>query len=341
MKLGVWRWAFLVAVLFLLGCGWWLAAAASWKQTRLARLTAAAELSQSGLQYVDRGEGLPVLVIHGAPGGYDQGLALAEGLGLTEGFRIIAVSRRGFLGTPLGSRFLPWQQADDLVRLLEERGVERAAVLGFSTGASVALHLAARHPEKVAALAIASGAIGPLPPREPKDPPALPLRILLDLRGDVGAAVYNRWLESSFPQAVRLALPLIYAGSPADTKNLAEFLTSEPAAAEAFRQMAETVLPISPRESGTHQDLLLLNMPTPPPHPPAAIPTLFLHGTEDAWIPIDRVREFAGKSQGARLVPVEKGSHLWWIGADGRRAAQILRNFLQNPPTASPSLLSP
>ncbi|MCX7869282.1 MAG: alpha/beta hydrolase, partial [Terrimicrobiaceae bacterium] len=96
MRFGFWRWAFLVVALALFAAGWLLAAAASWKQNRLAELAAAAE-SGAVMQVAERGEGFPVLVVHGAPGGYDQALAVAEGLGL-EGFRVIAPSRPGFLG---------------------------------------------------------------------------------------------------------------------------------------------------------------------------------------------------------------------------------------------------
>ena len=45
----------------------------------------------SGLiEYADVGEGPPVLVIHGAGGGFDQGLEIAQPL-IERGFRVIAV----------------------------------------------------------------------------------------------------------------------------------------------------------------------------------------------------------------------------------------------------------
>jgi pimeloyl-ACP methyl ester carboxylesterase len=52
------------------------------------------------IEYAVLGEGPPLLSVHGAGGGFDQGLDLAESLARS-GFRVIAVSRFGYLRTPL------------------------------------------------------------------------------------------------------------------------------------------------------------------------------------------------------------------------------------------------
>jgi 2-hydroxy-6-oxonona-2,4-dienedioate hydrolase len=52
------------------------------------------------IEYAEAGNGPPVLVIHGAGGGFDQGLELAQPL-IDAGFRVIAVSRFGYLRTPM------------------------------------------------------------------------------------------------------------------------------------------------------------------------------------------------------------------------------------------------
>src|SRR4051812_22572961 len=51
------------------------------------------------IEYASIGEGLPLLVVHGAGGGSDQALDFA--VGLKGGFRCIFVSRFGYLRTPL------------------------------------------------------------------------------------------------------------------------------------------------------------------------------------------------------------------------------------------------
>ncbi len=53
--------------------------------------------------YGTHGEGPPVLVIHGAGGGFDQALHTAKMFG--QGFQWIAPSRFGYLGTSLSQRY--------------------------------------------------------------------------------------------------------------------------------------------------------------------------------------------------------------------------------------------
>jgi len=51
------------------------------------------------IEYAEKGTGIPLLSIHGAGGGYDQGLAnVAEFMG--DGFRIIAPSSSGISARP-------------------------------------------------------------------------------------------------------------------------------------------------------------------------------------------------------------------------------------------------
>lgn len=57
------------------------------------------------IEYTTVGDGYPVLVVHGAGGGYDQGLILAQFEG--DDFRRIAISRFGYLRTPLPANASP------------------------------------------------------------------------------------------------------------------------------------------------------------------------------------------------------------------------------------------
>lgn len=52
------------------------------------------------IEYAISGDGFPVLVMHGAGGGYDQGLEIARSF-VGDGFRFIVPSRFGYLRTPL------------------------------------------------------------------------------------------------------------------------------------------------------------------------------------------------------------------------------------------------
>ena len=51
------------------------------------------------IEYASAGEGDPVLVVHGAGGGFDQGMDFAKGL-VAGGLRVVTMSRFGYLRTP-------------------------------------------------------------------------------------------------------------------------------------------------------------------------------------------------------------------------------------------------
>ncbi|MGW6416120.1 alpha/beta fold hydrolase [Streptomyces sp. NPDC055055] len=67
------------------------------------------------------------------------------------GHRVVRCDLRGFGDTPVDA---PHTHAEDVRDLLDHLGVERAAVVGSSFGGRVALELAARHPDRVTALAL-------------------------------------------------------------------------------------------------------------------------------------------------------------------------------------------
>jgi 2-hydroxy-6-oxonona-2,4-dienedioate hydrolase len=92
-------------------------------------------------------------VIHGAGGGFDQGLELAQPL-IDAGFRVIAVSRFGYLRTPMPAVASPEAQADAHACLLEALKIERTAVIGGSADAPSAMQLCLRHPERCSALVL-------------------------------------------------------------------------------------------------------------------------------------------------------------------------------------------
>lgn len=113
--------------------------------------------SAGRLAVVDRPgppEAPTVLLLHAT-------LASAASLGalagaLSQDARVIATDRRGSGRTPLAPA-TPTSIAShvaDTVLVLDEAGVDRAVVVGHSFGGVVGLELAARHPERVAALLV-------------------------------------------------------------------------------------------------------------------------------------------------------------------------------------------
>jgi len=85
------------------------------------------------IEYATAGHGFPVLISHGGAGGYDQGLMTAR-LYIGEGLMAVAPSCFGHLRTPLASDSSATAQADAYAQLLDELGINRAAILGVSGG---------------------------------------------------------------------------------------------------------------------------------------------------------------------------------------------------------------
>src|SRR5262245_18571870 len=87
------------------------------------------ETALGKVEYIDRGEGAPVLFVHGSPGGCDQGAVMTEFL-LPRGFRTISISRPGYLGTPLTDAVAdPDQQAELELALMDALGIGEFAVM--------------------------------------------------------------------------------------------------------------------------------------------------------------------------------------------------------------------
>jgi pimeloyl-ACP methyl ester carboxylesterase len=103
--------------------------------------------------YADYGplDATPVLWCHGGPGSRLEPTASAAEASAA-GFRLIGVDRPGYgVSTPWPGRTIAGWVPDGLA-VLDALGVERAIVLGVSTGGAYALALAAAAPERVTAV---------------------------------------------------------------------------------------------------------------------------------------------------------------------------------------------
>jgi pimeloyl-ACP methyl ester carboxylesterase len=103
------------------------------------------------IEYTLVGEGNPVLVVHGALGGFDQGLFLAHSTGIPNS-QTISISRFGFLRSPVPQGATLNTQADIFAALLDALEIPKAVVLAVSAGSTSAIRFAARHPNRVTTL---------------------------------------------------------------------------------------------------------------------------------------------------------------------------------------------
>jgi pimeloyl-ACP methyl ester carboxylesterase len=116
-----------------------------------------AKVSDLDLYYEIHGSGKPVVLLHGGLGAV--GTFTGQLAPLSQRYQVIAVELEGHGHSALRERPLSFEQmADDIAALIERLGLERADLVGYSLGGSVALQTASRHPERVRQLAIVSAA---------------------------------------------------------------------------------------------------------------------------------------------------------------------------------------
>jgi 3-oxoadipate enol-lactonase len=99
------------------------------------------------LAHDDAGDGPVVVLIHGHP--FNRGMWAPQLVALRDRFRVIAPDLRGYGDSPVTPGTMTMAQlAADVSRLLDGKGIARAALAGLSMGGLVVMELAAAQPER-------------------------------------------------------------------------------------------------------------------------------------------------------------------------------------------------
>ncbi|MEP0917960.1 alpha/beta hydrolase [Leptolyngbya sp. DQ-M1] len=105
------------------------------------------------------GAGYPIVCLHGHPGSGRSMSVFTQHL--SKRFQTIAPDLRGYGQSKTRANFAMLDHLDDLQGVLEQYGIDRALILGWSLGGIVALELAARFPEKVSGLILVATSARP------------------------------------------------------------------------------------------------------------------------------------------------------------------------------------
>jgi 2-hydroxy-6-oxonona-2,4-dienedioate hydrolase len=267
---------------------------------RVASGSRIAETKCGRIEYMEAGKGTPVLMVHGAGGGFDQGMSFGDDLAV-RGLRVIAMSRFGYLRTPLPPDASPAAQADAHVCLLDALAIEKTAVIGASAGAPSSLQLAIRHPDRVSALVLlvpATFAPRPGKAQSLSTPPGTEFLFSTALRSDL---VF--W-------AVRQAVPntlirSILATPPEDLKNVSK------AERERVMRMLDEILPVSPRRLGLLNDAAITSSLERYDLEQITAPTLAISVADDQFGTFAGARYSAEHIPDARFVGYATGGHVW------------------------------
>jgi pimeloyl-ACP methyl ester carboxylesterase len=264
------------------------------------------------IEYSIVGEGPPVLVIHGAGGGFDQGQDLGEPLAHA-GFRVIAMSRFGYLRTPVPEDASADAQARAHACLLDTLGIGRVAVMGASAGAPSATQFALRYPERTTRLVLlVPGLYAPRPEGVPSVTPPQGIRF-------VAASI----LESDF---------LMWAAIHAAPETMSQIVLGTPgkvidAASDDERErldrVLEHILPVASRRMGLYNDSAVIGSIPRFDLERIAVPTLVITAADDLYGTYDSGRYTAEHIAGAKFVGYPSGGHLL-VGRERESSAEVV-----------------
>ena len=247
------------------------------------------------VHYVERGNGPPLVLLHGN-GAMIQDFLISGILDrLAERFRVIAIDRPGFGHTnrPSSRIWTAAKQAELVDKALARLEVEQAVVIGHSWGTLVALSLALDHPENVQALVLLAGYYFPT------------------VRADVlafsisAAPVIGDLLNCTIMPIIGRALgPLvfrrIFAPSAVSPRFSAEFPTElalRPSQIKASATDTELMALSAAAIAGRYGELRM--------------PVVIMAGTHDQIVDFERhARRLAEAVPGAILLPFDDAGHM-------------------------------
>jgi len=250
-----------------------------------------AETKLGPIEYKIIGDKGPILMsIHGSPGGHDQNIISSDA------FRILILSRPGYLRTPLGVGKTPAEQATAYSELLDVLGIQKVVVMGISGGGPSSMEFAAKFPEKTLGL-IAFEAVSYSEDYANKFP---------DDESMMNGSDFSMWAglySMSFLGTKKKAAMML-----PNPKNRIR-LTSNPKNVAKLKSMEWSIWPMSLRREGVvndYQQFANLSIP----FEKINAPTLAIHGNEDINVDLAHARELIQKVQGSELRIIDEGDHM-------------------------------
>lgn len=245
-----------------------------------------------------------------APGQAGTGppVLLLTGVGLTSAVarRSIAALRKRFLvleprvGKPGEGDAISVPTPEHALALIDAAGADRAHVVGFSFGATIAQEIATRYPKRVRSLILGSSTAG----GELYVPPA---PAVLDFVRRLQALPAEEGLWATVPYLY--AAGTCRRNAPLIGEDIALRLR-EPLDPAAYAEQLAA--------ARVHDTVVRLSE--------IAAPTLVVHGAQDRILPIDNGRRLAAAITGARFMPLAGAAHAF--PTDAPKANQAIVSFL-------------
>jgi pimeloyl-ACP methyl ester carboxylesterase len=253
--------------------------------------------SRGNVETAAWGKGPFVLLLHGAMGGYDQGVLLARTV-CHPRFHFLSISRPGYLGTHLSLGRTAPEQADLCAEVLKVKGIEQTAVIAISGGGPIALQFALRHPERCRAMVMISACSHRL------DVP-LPLQwYVMKVTAHIPgvAAALRRKIERDPENTAKRSIR---------DEGVRLRTVRDPETGPLFLALRTSVLDrLTERMPGTENDIRQTRTEMSWPLESIAAPTLVVHGTADSVVPFAQAQSLTRRLQNAELLAIEGGEHV-------------------------------
>jgi len=264
------------------------------------------------LTYAQTGssDGIPVLVAHGADGGYDQALISAEVF--DSHYRVICPSRFGYPGSDMPEHATPEAQADAYRQLLDELGISKVYILATSAGGAPALQFALKYPERTAGLILFSTGM----PIRGNTNGSVPTFLFNDFTMWLGADVF----QSMALQQLGIDQDDYSNASAAERQNIQEFLVTMLPMSERIQGFANDMS--SNYDMGLHYDDYPLEDIT--------VPVLVIHAKDDTVAKCSDVEAARGRLSHATWVIFDHGGHMLF----GQDVAGAINDFISSQVTS-------
>jgi pimeloyl-ACP methyl ester carboxylesterase len=258
------------------------------------------------LAYDDVGDagGVPVVYLHGCP---DCRLSRPPDARV-DGVRLIAVDRPGYGHSDADLVGDEITQADDVVALADALGIDRFAVLGWSSGGPGALALGARHASRITAVGVAAGPVPMVADPEVWDA----IDPVITMRGET--------MESMTPDEFAATVAPLLAPLDATFELMMEAVTEGKDAAY-LRDLASVgglheqlalgaIAAVERGLAGAERDMRAMVSPWPFELADVAVPVVLWYGTEDHRFKPPVGQWLADRIPDARLEVFDGTSHL-------------------------------
>ncbi len=300
-----------------------------WKKKLLSRLNSKSsviETKNGPVEYVMSGDEGPVLVvIHGAPGGFDQMTELFPDME-NRGFRVLSWSRPGYLRTPLSVGKTIEEQSEVLAGLLDALNIDKVALTGISAGGIYALAFALRFPDRIWAILLESA----VSHRYMLNPDNIMEYLFMQVMfNDFWIWIYSIFTDIFPKMSVKI---LIYMESNLKRKQrhaLVENIMKDPKRVDVVYRNIRSIAPVSCRKEGFENDLLQLIDINRFPIEKISAPTLIVHGTNDADVLFHHPKYAAITIPNAELFLVIGGFHILSISDNADQITEKKIEFLK------------